>query len=119
MRKLRALPFPVVAAVNGVAAGAGCNIALNCDIVLAARSAKLRADIRQGRPGAGFRRHLAVAAAGGRRTRARLALLAEPLPADKAEEWGLIWKAVDDAALMTEAQKLCEHFASAPTHGCR
>jgi 2-(1,2-epoxy-1,2-dihydrophenyl)acetyl-CoA isomerase len=46
-----------------------------------------------------------------------LALLAEPLPADKAEEWGLIWKAVDDAALMTDAQRLCEHFAGAPTHG--
>jgi 2-(1,2-epoxy-1,2-dihydrophenyl)acetyl-CoA isomerase len=46
-----------------------------------------------------------------------LALLGDPLPAEKAEEWGLIWKAVDDAALMSEAQKLCEHFAGAPTYG--
>jgi 2-(1,2-epoxy-1,2-dihydrophenyl)acetyl-CoA isomerase len=46
-----------------------------------------------------------------------LALLAEPLPAEKAESWGLIWKAVDDAALMPEAEKLCAHFAVAPTVG--
>jgi 2-(1,2-epoxy-1,2-dihydrophenyl)acetyl-CoA isomerase len=46
-----------------------------------------------------------------------LALLGEPLPAEKAEEWGLIWKAVDDAALLAEAEKLCAHFAGAPTHG--
>jgi 2-(1,2-epoxy-1,2-dihydrophenyl)acetyl-CoA isomerase len=46
-----------------------------------------------------------------------LALLAEPLPAEKAEAWGLIWKAVDDTELMTEAEKLCAHFASAPTFG--
>jgi 2-(1,2-epoxy-1,2-dihydrophenyl)acetyl-CoA isomerase len=46
-----------------------------------------------------------------------LALTAEPLPAATAEAWGLIWKAVDDAALMAEAEKLCAHFASAPTIG--
>src|SRR5947208_3018895 len=46
-----------------------------------------------------------------------LALLAEPLPAEKAEEWGLIWKAVDDALLMVEAEKLCAHFARGPTVG--
>ena len=46
-----------------------------------------------------------------------LALLAEPLSAEKAEQWGLIWKCVDDAALASEAQKLCEHFATAPTQG--
>jgi 2-(1,2-epoxy-1,2-dihydrophenyl)acetyl-CoA isomerase len=46
-----------------------------------------------------------------------LALLAAPLPADKAEQWGLIWKCVDDAALAGEAQKLCAHFAAAPTQG--
>ncbi len=51
------------------------------------------------------------------RGRADLALLAEPLPAEKAEQWGLIWKCVDDAALVAEAQKLCEHFAAAPTQG--
>ncbi len=62
VRKLRALPFPVIAAVNGVAAGAGCNIALACDIVLAARSATLRAVLRQDRSCPGFRRHLDFAA---------------------------------------------------------
>ena len=46
-----------------------------------------------------------------------LALLAEPLSAEKAESWGLIWKVVDDAALMSEAEKLCGHFAAAPTYG--
>jgi len=115
--KLRALPFPVVCAVNGIAAGAGLNIALACDIVLAARSATFTQV---------FARLGLVPDAGGTwllprlvgQARARgLALLAEPLSADKAEQWGLIWKVVDDAALMTEAEKLCEHFAQAPTFG--
>jgi 2-(1,2-epoxy-1,2-dihydrophenyl)acetyl-CoA isomerase len=117
VRKLRALPFPVVAAVNGVAAGAGCNIALACDIVLAARSASFIQS---------FARVGLVPDSGGTWTlprligdaRARgLALTAEPLSAQKAEDWGLIWKCVDDAALSSEAQKLCEYFAAAPTQG--
>jgi 2-(1,2-epoxy-1,2-dihydrophenyl)acetyl-CoA isomerase len=117
VRKLRALPFPVVAAVNGVAAGAGANIALACDIVLAARSATFIQS---------FARVGLIPDSGGTwvlprlvgQARARgLALLADPLPADKAEDWGLIWKCVDDAALAGEAQKLCEHFAAAPTQG--
>src|SRR5579885_1309761 len=117
VRKLRALPFPVIAAVNGVAAGAGCNIALNCDIVLAARSANFvqsfaKVGLLPDSGGSWLLPRLVGAA------RARgLALLAEPLPADKAESWGLIWKAVDDAALMAEAEKLCAQFASAPTFG--
>jgi 2-(1,2-epoxy-1,2-dihydrophenyl)acetyl-CoA isomerase len=117
VRKLRALPFPVVAAVNGVAAGAGANIALACDIVLAARSATfIQAFARVGlvpdSGGTWFLPRLVGEA------RARgLALLAEPLPAEKAEQWGLIWKCVDDAVLASEAQKLCEHFAIAPTQG--
>jgi 2-(1,2-epoxy-1,2-dihydrophenyl)acetyl-CoA isomerase len=115
--QLRALPFPVVAAVNGVAAGAGANIALACDIVLAARSAKfVQAFARIGLvPDSGgtwaLPRLVGPARARG------LALLGEPLPADKAEAWGLIWKAVDDETLMAEAEKLCVHFASAPTIG--
>jgi 2-(1,2-epoxy-1,2-dihydrophenyl)acetyl-CoA isomerase len=115
--KLRALPFPVVCAVNGIAAGAGCNIALACDIVLAARSASfLQAFARLGLvPDAGgtwlLPRLIGQARARG------LALLAEPLPAEKAQEWGLIWKAVEDAALMSEAEKLCVRFATAPTFG--
>lgn len=117
VRKLRALPFPVVAAVNGVAAGAGNNIALACDIVLAARSASfLQAFARIGlvpdSGGTWFLPRLVGAA------RARgLALLAEPLPAERAEAWGLIWKAVDDDKLLAEAEKLAEHFATAPTFG--
>ena len=117
VRKLRALPFPVVAAVNGAAAGAGCSIALACDIVLAARSASfIQAFTRVGlvpdSGGSWFLPRLI----GDARARA-LALLAEPLPAEKAEDWGLIWKCVDDASLVAEATKLCEHFASAPTQG--
>ena len=117
VRKLRALPFPVVCAVNGTAAGAACNIALACDIVLAARSATfLQAFARLGLvPDAGGT-WLLPRLVGQARARG-LALLAEPLPAEKAEEWGLIWKAVDDAALMSEAEKLCVHFAAAPTFG--
>src|SRR5207245_8914477 len=90
VRKLRALPFPVAAAVNGVAAGAGANIALACDIVLAARSATfVQAFAKIGLipdcGGTWFLPRLVGPA------RARgLALTAEPLPADKAEAWGLI-----------------------------
>jgi 2-(1,2-epoxy-1,2-dihydrophenyl)acetyl-CoA isomerase len=117
VRKLHALPFPVIAAVNGVAAGAGCNIALACDIVVAARSASFvqsfaRIGLVPDSGGTWFLPRLVGHA------RARgLALLAEPLSAEKAESWGLIWKCVDDASLMAEARQLCEHFASAPTQG--
>jgi 2-(1,2-epoxy-1,2-dihydrophenyl)acetyl-CoA isomerase len=115
--KLRSLPFPVVAAVNGTAAGAGCNIALACDIVLAARSATfLQAFAKLGLvPDAGGT-WLLPRLVGQARARG-LALLAEPLSAEKAEQWGLIWRVVDDAALMSEAEKLCTHFSSAPTFG--
>jgi 2-(1,2-epoxy-1,2-dihydrophenyl)acetyl-CoA isomerase len=116
-KKLRSLPFPVVAAVNGIAAGAGCNVALACDIVLASRSATFTQV---------FARIGLIPDAGGTwilprlvgQARARgLALLAEPLTAEKAEAWGLIWKAVEDDALMAEAEALCAHFAMAPTYG--
>ena len=117
VRKLRALRFPVVAAVNGTAAGAACNIALACDIVLAARSATfLQAFARLGLvPDAGGTWQLPRLVG---QARARgLALLAEPLPAEKAESWGLIWTALDVDKLMAEAEKLCAHFATAPTIG--
>ena len=115
--KLRALPFPVVAAVNGTAAGVSCNIALACDIVLAARSASfLQPFARLGIIPDGGGTWLLPRLVGQARARG-LALLAEPLPAEKAEQWGLIWKVVDDAALMPEAEKLCTHFATAPTFG--
>jgi 2-(1,2-epoxy-1,2-dihydrophenyl)acetyl-CoA isomerase len=117
VRKLRTLPFPVIAAVNGVAAGAGANLALACDLVLAARSATfVQAFARIGLipdcGGTWFLPRLVGAA----RARA-LALLAEPLSADKAEAWGLIFRVLDDPMLMPEAEKLCAQFAKAPTVG--
>jgi 2-(1,2-epoxy-1,2-dihydrophenyl)acetyl-CoA isomerase len=115
--RLRALPLPVVCAVNGVAAGAGANLALACDIVLAARSATfLQPFARLGIIPDGGGTWLLPRLVGQARARG-LALLAEPLPAEKAEQWGLIWKAVDDASLMAEAEKLCVHFSTAPTSG--
>ena len=117
VRKLRALPFPVVAAVNGVAAGAGANIALACDIVLAATSASFvqafaKIGLVPDSGGTWFLPRLI----GPARARA-LALTGEPLPAEKAEAWGLIWRTFADLELMGEAHKLCTHFASAPTLG--
>src|ERR1017187_5718516 len=117
VRKLRALPFPVGAAVNGAAAAAGCSIALACDIVLAARSASfVQAFAKVGLvPDSGgtwfLPRLVGPARASG------LALIAQPLPAETAEAWGLIWKAIDDAALMAEAQKLCAELAAGATIG--
>jgi 2-(1,2-epoxy-1,2-dihydrophenyl)acetyl-CoA isomerase len=117
IRKLRALRFPVIAAVNGVAAGAGCNIALACDIVLAARSANfVQAFARIGLVPDSGGTWLLPRLVGQARARG-LAFLGEPLPAEKAEAWGLIWRVVDDDALMAEAEKLCLHFALAPTVG--
>ncbi len=117
VRKLRALQMPVVCAVNGVAAGAGANIALACDIVLAARSAKfIQAFAKLGLvPDSGGTWFL-PRLVGPTRARA-LALLAEPVPAEQAEAWGMIWKAVDDASLMDEANRLAAHFAAQPTVG--
>jgi 2-(1,2-epoxy-1,2-dihydrophenyl)acetyl-CoA isomerase len=117
VRKLRDLAMPIVCAVNGVAAGAGANIALACDIVLAARSAKfIQAFAKIGLiPDAGGSWSLARIL-GEPRAKA-LALTAEPLPAEKAADWGLIWKAVEDAELMAEATKLAESLAAGPTLG--
>jgi 2-(1,2-epoxy-1,2-dihydrophenyl)acetyl-CoA isomerase len=117
VRTLRALPFPVVAAVNGVAAGAGCNIALACDIVLAGRSASfVQSFVKVGLIPDSGGSWILPRLVGPARARG-LAMTAEPLPADKAEAWGLIWKAVDDGDLMAEADKLCAQFAAAPTVG--
>ncbi|RMD87729.1 MAG: 2-(1,2-epoxy-1,2-dihydrophenyl)acetyl-CoA isomerase [Alphaproteobacteria bacterium] len=117
IRRLRALPMPVVCAVNGVAAGAGANIALACDIVLAARSAKfIEPFARLGLvPDSGgtwiLPRLVGYARASG------MALLGEPVDAETAERWGLIWKVIDDAALMDEARALAAHLATQPTAG--
>jgi 2-(1,2-epoxy-1,2-dihydrophenyl)acetyl-CoA isomerase len=117
VRKLRALQMPVICAVNGVAAGAGANIALACDIVLAARSAKfIQAFAKLGLvPDSGGTWFL-PRLVGPARARA-LALLAEPVAAEQAEAWSMIWKAVDDSSLMDEATRLAAHFATQPTAG--
>lgn len=117
LRLIRALEKPVVCAVNGVAAGAGANIAFACDIVLAAKSAKfIQAFSKIGLvPDAGGSWSLARIL-GEPRAKA-LALLAEPLMAEAAADWGLIWKAVDDAALMAEAGEIARRLAAGPTRG--
>ncbi len=116
VRKLRAMPKPVICAVNGVAAGAGANIALACDIVLAARSAKFIQAFSKIAliPDAGGTYWL-TRLVGEARAKA-LALTAHPLPAEDAAAWGLIWKVVDDEKLMDEATGLAAAFAAGPTH---
>jgi 2-(1,2-epoxy-1,2-dihydrophenyl)acetyl-CoA isomerase len=107
--------MPVICAINGVAAGAGLNIALGCDIVLAARSAKLLQPFaRIGLiPDAGGTWHL-PRLVGAARARG-LAMLAEPITAEQAEAMGLIWRAVDDDQLMAEAVVLAVKLAAMPT----
>lgn len=117
VRRLRRLPFPVVGAVNGVAAGAGVNIALACDIVLAAQSASFTQSFaRIGLVPDSGGTYILPRLIGEARARA-LMLTAQPLPAAQAAEWGMIWRCVDDADLMPEATALCEQFAKAPTRG--
>ena len=114
---LRSLPLPVIAAVNGVAAGAGANIALACDLVVAARSASfVQAFARLGLvPDSGgtwfLPRSVGTARALG------LALLGEKLPAEQAAAWGLIWRCVEDAELGAVVDALAQGFADAPTRG--
>ncbi len=115
IRSIMNLPKPVICAVNGVAAGAGASIALACDIVLAARSASfIQVFCKIGLiPDSGgtwnLPRAVGLARAKG------LALLGDRLTAETAESWGLIWKCVDDDALMDEAQKMAGYFATQPT----
>jgi 2-(1,2-epoxy-1,2-dihydrophenyl)acetyl-CoA isomerase len=117
IRRIRALPKPVVCAVNGVAAGAGANLALACDIVLAARSAGfLQAFCKIGLvPDSGgtwiLPRLVGEARAKG------LTLLGDRLPAEQAAAWGLIWAVVDDDRLMGEAAAMAHRLAAAPTLG--
>lgn len=117
VRLIRSLPKPVVCAVNGVAAGAGASIAMACDIVQAAASARFVqsfSKIGLG-PDAGSSWHL-VRRLGEARAMA-LALTGEPLSAQQAADWGLIWKALPDADLMTEARSLAASLAAGPTLG--
>ena len=115
VRRIRALPKPVICAVNGVAAGAGANIALACDIVLAARSARfIQAFSKIGLvPDSGGTFFL-PRLVGEARARA-LAMTGGAVKADEAESWGMIWRAVDDDKLMTEAEALTAHLATQPT----
>jgi 2-(1,2-epoxy-1,2-dihydrophenyl)acetyl-CoA isomerase len=115
IRRIRGLRMPVVCAVNGVAAGAGANLAYACDIVLAARSARfIQAFIKIGLvPDAGGT-WLLPRLAGSARARG-MAMLGEPVGAEQAEQWGLIWRALDDDALMGEAHRLAAHLAQQPT----
>jgi len=114
---LRELPLPVIAAVNGVAAGAGANIALACDLVVAARSASfVQAFAKLGLvPDSGgtwfLPRLVGTARALG------LALLGEKLSAEQAASWGLIWRCVEDAELAAVVDSLALQLAGAPTRG--
>ena len=114
---LRALPMPVICAVNGVAAGAGANLALACDIVLAAKSASFvevfcKLGLIPDTGGTYFLPRLVGSA------RAMgMAMLGEKLTAEKAENWGLIWKCYPDECLADETMALARHFAVAPTKG--
>jgi 2-(1,2-epoxy-1,2-dihydrophenyl)acetyl-CoA isomerase len=117
IRALRALPKPVVCAVNGVAAGAGANLALACDIVVAGRSARfIQSFARVGLIPDGGGTWTLPRLVGPARARA-LMLLAEPVTADQAADWGMIWQAVDDASLLPTAHALCAKLAALPPIG--
>ncbi len=115
VRRLQAMPLPVVAAVNGTAAGAGANLALACDMVLAARSASfIQAFVKIGLvPDSGgtwlLPKRLGMARALG------LAMTGDKLSAEEAEKWGLIWETMDDPLLMEQALALATHLAAQPT----
>ncbi len=114
IRRIRNLDKPVIAAVNGVAAGAGANIALACDIVIAARSAKfIQAFSRIGLASDGGGTYLLPRLVGAARARA-LMLLAEPVDAEQAADWGMIWRCVDDEALMATVDEMAATLAERP-----
>jgi 2-(1,2-epoxy-1,2-dihydrophenyl)acetyl-CoA isomerase len=117
IRTLAGMPQPVIAQVNGVAAGAGANIALACDLVIAAKSAKfIQSFSALGLiPDSGGSWHLPRLV--GQARALGLALTGEPLPAEKAADWGLIWKAVDDDQLATEVDAVATKLASLPPLG--
>ncbi|WP_159872982.1 MULTISPECIES: 2-(1,2-epoxy-1,2-dihydrophenyl)acetyl-CoA isomerase PaaG [unclassified Raoultella] len=117
VRRLAALPKPVIAAVNGVAAGAGATLALGCDMVLAARSASfVMAFSRLGLvPDCGGSWFLPRVA--GRARAMGLALLGGKLSAEQAAQWGMIWQLVEDAELADTSLQLARHLAAQPTFG--
>lgn len=115
VRRLKALERPVIAAVNGVAAGAGANLALACDIVLAAKSAVfVQAFVKIGLiPDVGGSYSLPRLV--GHARAMGLAMLGEQIDGEKAAEWGLIWRAVDNDQLLDEATAMAKHLAAQPT----
>jgi 2-(1,2-epoxy-1,2-dihydrophenyl)acetyl-CoA isomerase len=115
VRRMRELPKPIVCAVNGVAAGAGANLALACDLVFAARSASfVQAFSRIGLlPDSGGTYFLPRLAGSARAM--GLALLGDKLSAEDAGRWGLIWKVVEDANLMDECTVAARSLAAGPT----
>lgn len=117
VRRLAALPKPVIAAVNGVAAGAGATLAFGCDIVIATRSAQfVMAFSKLGLvPDCGGSWYLPRLA--GRARALGLTLLGDKLSAEQAQAWGLIWQVVDDADLSDTSLQLARHLASQPTFG--
>ena len=117
VRRIAALPQPVIAQVNGVAAGAGANIALACDLVVAAKSAKfIQSFAALGLiPDSGGSWHLPRLV--GQARALGLALTGEPLPAATAADWGLIWKCVDNDALDAEVDALAAKLAALPPLG--
>jgi 2-(1,2-epoxy-1,2-dihydrophenyl)acetyl-CoA isomerase len=117
IRRLTSLPMPVVCAVNGVAAGAGASLAFASDIVIAAKSAKFIMSFANIGlvPDSGS--SWALPRLAGQARALGLALTGDPLPAETAAEWGLIWKCVEDEKLTEETNALVARFASAPTRG--
>ncbi len=113
--EIRDLPFPTVAAVNGVVAGGGIGLALSCDIVLAARSAKFVSVFLPKLgiiPDMGVTWHFPVAL-GPARARA-ITFLGESFSSKQAESWGLIWRSVEDDQLIAEASALATRLAAGP-----
>ena len=115
IRRIRSLRLPVVCAVNGIAAGAGANLALACDIVIANRSSKfVQAFVNIGLvPDAGGT-WLLPRLVGDARARG-MAMLGEPVTAEQAEAWGMIWRVVEDDNLFEEATAVVTHLARQPT----
>ncbi|MEZ5831705.1 MAG: enoyl-CoA hydratase-related protein [Dongiaceae bacterium] len=115
IRQIRALPQPVIAAVNGVAAGAGCSLALACDIAIATEAATfINAFVNIGLiPDCGGSYFLPRMV--GQARALGLSLLGEPIGAKTAAEWGLIWKAVPDASFAREVEALAGRLAEMPT----
>lgn len=111
------MPKPVICAVNGVAAGAGANIALACDLVIAAKSANfVQAFCRLGLVPDSAGTWFLPRAVGHARAMG-LTLLGDKLPAETAKEWGMIWEVVEDAELKTKVNELAERLAKQPTFG--